>query len=354
MENRTKIYLLFILLIIISICEKKIYLIPEREDIVSALAKKVARDQTMALPGLADGKAWYANYSSSSLGKIFVSDTAQIDSTKFGRIITQITDTTYTFDIGWDSAYVDIKYYFKGYLKIIRNKVDYTDTTFYDTTGVSIDSTYNSTTGNWQYDTSYTVLTLSDTTDSAMITLDTLQKNFSHTTWQRALFLRHKNSNNPAKDWQLKAVTPMLITQQNSDVEINSITMTLTGQTDPITLTKQNYQTTFFVRDSLPLFTKNNAIELTVKIENLSPFGQYPGEILLVHLGRDINVNKQRWALADQDNDGIHTGHFTPAMFGENVFPLFIDLIDYGSLLTESDHYDSEIWMIPIRIPADL
>ncbi len=353
MRTSIKINLLYVLLVFFS-CEKKIYQIPDREDIVSALAEKVSQDQALAFQGLADREAWSANYTSSALTKGLVSDTAQIDSTKFGRIITQITDTIYHFDIGWDSAYVDVRYHFKGHLKIVRKKKSYIDTTFHDTTNVRIDSSYNNTLGIWQYDTSYTIITLADTIDSNLITLDTLQKSMAHVSWQRAFFLRLKNSNNPAKDWQLKAVTPMLVTSQNSGLEIASVEMTINGKPDHLTLRKNNFQNTFFTRDSLPLLFKNNVIDFAVQVNNTAPFSQTPGEIILIHLGRGINVNKQRWALTDRDNDGLHTGRIIPSMYGKNVFPLYIDLIDYRSLLISTEDYASELWMIPLRIPADL
>lgn len=172
---------------------------------------------------------------------------------KIGRNISQVVDTTMIYDIKWDSAYVDIKYYLKGNLKIVLyditidssvSSVQYIDSIWYDTTGYAVDSTFIDTAGIYEYDTTYTVETHVDTVDSVITwsytesfsPVDSTTKSFTHRTHQKAIFLRTQNTNNASKDWQLHKITPMIFDPSDNTIEIRQVNIALTGTPSSIVL----------------------------------------------------------------------------------------------------------------------
>ncbi|MDO9547433.1 MAG: hypothetical protein Q7J65_00515, partial [Candidatus Marinimicrobia bacterium] len=231
-----KPFLLIIFILNMFSCTKieKVYLLPERDEIVNALYEMIASDGVFSIDGLNDGGAYFLDYSSSTLGKASFPDTAEydIDDIKIGRQITQVMDTIISYDIKWDSAYVNIKYYLKGNFKIVLfdivtdssvSSVSYIDGEAYDTTGYEVDSIYIDLYNIWLYDTTYIVDTSIVVVDSVMTwtyedhysAVDSTSKSFNHRTEQKAIFLRTQNTNNPSKVWQLKKVTPIVFNPIN-------------------------------------------------------------------------------------------------------------------------------------------
>ncbi|PIS27886.1 MAG: hypothetical protein COT43_08180, partial [Candidatus Marinimicrobia bacterium CG08_land_8_20_14_0_20_45_22] len=78
-------------------CEKadKIYLLPDRTEIITALTGMMVEDEAMSISGLNDEIPRTLEYTSSSLSKIIGTDTLayNFSKLKFGRIITQMLDT---------------------------------------------------------------------------------------------------------------------------------------------------------------------------------------------------------------------------------------------------------------------
>jgi len=358
MKRLVLIYCLTLIFLAVS-CSKteKIYLLPERQEIENALIFKALNDEAMSIKGLDDGKPRFNNYVSSALGKSTSNDTLPLDYSKikFGRIISQISDTTILCDIHWDSAFIDLKYYFKGIFKTVRydsiKTVSYIDSTWQDTE-ITIDSTLSDTI--WVYDTTYTIVTHTDTIDSTVIwnfvKIDSSTKGFTHTTHQKAIFLRDQNTNNADKDWKLKYVTPLVI-QNNLDTLLNIKHVNIASVVDLPSISGADPLQTFYNRENLPLLSFNTTISVDVDVQNYSSFVYDPGELVLLHFGREINVDKKRVALSDSNNDGTHTGSFTVDSHGEKIYRLFIDLIDLETVFTSNGEYNSVIWMIPFRVP---
>ncbi|MBL7135696.1 MAG: hypothetical protein ISS81_03760 [Candidatus Marinimicrobia bacterium] len=332
MKRLVLIYYLTLIFLVVS-CSKteKIYLLPERQEIANALIDKALNDEAMSIKGLDDGKPRFYNYVSSALGKSTSSDTLPYDYSKikFGRIISQITDTTILCEIHWDSAFVDLKYYFKGTFKIVSYK------DIIDSTISSIDTTISDT--SWDYDTT-------------CVPFDSTSKLFNHITHQKAIFLRDQNTNNADKDWKLKYVTPLII-QNNLDSLLNIKHVNITSVVNFPSISGADPLQTFFNRETLPSLIFNTTISVDVEVQNNSPFVYDPGELVLIHFGREINVDKKRVALSDIDNNGTHSGSFTVDSHGEKIYRLFIDLIDLETIFTSNGDYNSEIWIIPLRVP---
>ncbi|MBN1414958.1 MAG: hypothetical protein JW973_07655 [Bacteroidales bacterium] len=371
-----KFLLLILFLLNLSACTKieKVYLLPEREEIVDALNEKIASDGVFSIDGLNDGGAYFLDYSSSSLGKVSFPDTAEysIDDIKIGRQITQILDTTIVYNIKWDSAYVNVKYNFKGNLKIVLydivtdstvSSVNYIEDEVYDTTGFNVDSVYIELYNIWLYDTTYTVDTNSVIVDSTFnwsyedhySAVDSTTKNFIHRTEQKAIFLRTDNSNNAVKDWELKKVTPIVFEPINESFVISEVEFSTSGNSSRITLPEDDdtdWLETYFVRDSLTeIDYQGNLILSSVTVTNTDPYNDEPGEVILAHFGQGVNVYKIRKGLADSNDDGSHSGSFTVNSHGSHVYRLFIDAIDYRTILTRTGSYNSHIIMIPFRVP---
>lgn len=372
-----KMRLLIVWVLVLAVaCTKieKVYVLPDREDIVSAIYEKIMTDGSLSIDGLNDSKAYFLDYSSSSLSKMLFPDTVEygFSNIKIGRNISQVVDTTIIYDIKWDSAYVDIKYYLKGNLKIVLyditidssiSSVQYIDSTWYDTTGYAVDSTCNDTTGICEYDTTYTVETHVDTVDSVITwsytesfsPVDSTTKSFTHRTHQKAIFLRTQNTNNASKDWQLHKITPMIFEPSDNSPEIRQAQIALAGTPSSIVLSALeggNPLLTYFNRDSLPLINYSGTVTLSsVLVENENPYPRQPGELVMAHFGHGVNIYKIRKGLSDPDDDGSHTGSFSVNSHGTKVYRLFIDLIDYNSIFTRTGAYKAHIWMIPFQVP---
>jgi len=314
---------------------EKVYLLPDREDVASAIYEKIMNDGSLSIDGLNDSKAYFLDYSSSSLSKMLFPDTVEygFSNIMIGRNISQVVDTTIIYDIKWDSAYVDIKYYLRGDLKIV----------LLDTTGFTVDSTCIDTTGICEYDTTYIVSPVDSTT-----------KFFTHRTHQKAIFLRTQNTNNASKDWQLHKITPLIFEPTDNTLEIRQVQIALTGTPSSIllpALESGDPLLTYFNRDSLPVINYNGTVTLSsVLVENENPYPRQPGELVIAHFGHGVNIYKIRKGLSDPNDDGSHTGSFSVNSHGTKVYRLFIDLIDYNSIFTPSV-YKAHIWMIPFQVP---
>ena len=353
---------------------EKVYLLPEREDIVDALHETIASDGVFSIDGLNDGGAYFLDYSSSSLGKVNFPDTADysIDDIKIGRQVTQIVDTTISYDIKWDSAYVDVKYYFKGNFKIVLfdivtdssiASVNYIDGEQYDTTGYEIDSIYIDLYSIWLYDTTYVVDTSMVVVDSVLTwsyedhysAVDSTTKSFNHHTEQKAIFLRTQNSDNASKDWKLKKITPIVFRPTNESFIISEIEFSTSGNSSSITLPEDDdtdWLEMYFTRDSLPeIDYQENLILSSVTVTNTDPYTDEPGEVVLAHFGQGINVYKIRKGLTDSNDDGSHSGSFAVNSHGSQVYRLFIDAIDYRTIFTRTGLYNAHIVMIPFSVP---
>lgn len=70
-----------------------------------------------------------------------------------------------------------------------------------------------------------------------------------------------------------------------------------------------------------------------------------------MHFGREVNVDKKRVSLNDEDNDDTHNGNFTASSHGQKVYRLFIDMIDLETIFTSEGEYRSSIWMVPFQVP---
>lgn len=364
------------LMLVFTTCTKieKVYLLPERDEIVEALHKVIASDGVFSIDGFNDGGAYFSDYSSSTLGKVTFPDTADYDigDIKIGRQITQVVDTIIAYDIRWDSAYVDIKYHLKGNLKIVLfdivtdssiASVDYIEAEAYDTTGYEVDSVYIETYDIWLYDTTYVVDTTTVIVDSTITweyedhysAVDSTTKSFSHHTEQKALFLRTQNTNNPVKDWQLKKITPIIFEPISESFVISEAKLSGSGNASSITLPEDDDTAlleTYFVRDSLPTVDYQGSLNLTsVAVTNENPYPKEPGEVVLAHFGQGINVYKIRKGLTDTDDDGSYAGSLTVNSHGSQVYRLFIDVIDYNAIFTKAGSYNAHVWMIPFRVP---
>jgi len=374
MNVKTLLIIFFLLNLITCTKIEKIYLLPERDEIVDALYEIIASDGVFSIDGLNDGGAHFLDYSSSSLGKVNFPDTAEysIDDIKIGRQITQVLDTTIIYDIKWDSAYVNIKYYFKGNLKIVLfdivtdstvASVSYINGEEYDTTGFEIDSIYIDLYSIWLYDTTYVVDTSIVVVDSVLTwsytdhysAVDSTTKSFSHRTEQKAVFLRTKNTDNASKDWKLKKVTPIIFRPINESFIISEVEFSTSGNSSIITLPEDDDNDlleTYFVRDSLPeVDYQGNLILSSVTVTNSDPYPDEPGEVVLTHFGQGLNVYKIRTGLTDSNDDGSHTGSFTVNSHGSQVYRLFIDAIDYRTIFTRTGSYNAHILMIPFQVP---
>ena len=364
MNVKTLLIIFFLLNLITCTKIEKIYLLPERDEIVDALYEIIASDGVFSIDGLNDGGAYILDYSSSSLGKATFPDTAEysIDDIKIGRQITQVLDTTIIYDIKWDSAYVNIKYYFKGTFKIILTIEDSSISYIvneWSETRLDIDSTYNEMLEIFEYDTNTTIVQHQDTLDSDTswfrTAVDSTTKSFNHQTEQKAVFLRTQNTDNASKDWQIKKVTPIIFRPINESFIISEVELSTSGNSSSITMPEDDdidLLETYFVRDSLPeVDYQGNLILSSVTVTNSDPYPDEPGEVVLTHFGQGLNVYKIRTGLTDSNDDGIHTGSFTVNSHGSQVYRLFIDAIDYRTIFTRTGSYNAHILMIPFRVP---
>jgi len=367
--------ILIITIFVLMACEKstKVYLLPERTEIEEALIRAVSQDEALSLDGLNDGAARDKEYTASALAKITLGDTLGYDYSKikFGRIMNQVSDTIMAIDIGWDSATVEVRYKVSGQFKVVRYRtvrdssiaaIHYLTTTYKDTTAITIDSTYVDSLAIWLYDTTYTIVTVTDTLDSTITwsyserqaPQDSSNKSFNLTSRQKAIFLRTQNTNNARKDWQLKKVTPMLIANSSSALGIEQVMLTISGTPTTVKLPTTSGGDPlgyYFSRDTLPSINYNSTLDASVTVSNSSPYGYAPGELVLLHFGQSISENKRRIALADSDNNGSHTGNFTVNSHGTKVYRLFVDLLDLRTIFITDATYNSEILMIPFRVP---
>lgn len=372
---RVNVIISVIILLTLVNCEKaeKIYLLPERAEIVDVLTEAVLSDESMSIEGLNDGSARDRDYNSSALQKVALSDTFANDFSKikFGRVISQVRDTTVIIDLGWDSALVELRYHFTGNFKTVSylsirdssiGSIHYNTVSYRDTTDINVDSTWIDTSQIWDYDTTYTVITLTDTVSSDTTwsysshssAHDSTSKAFSLTSRQKAIFLRTQNTDNARKDWHLKYVSPMLIANSSLSPVIEQVSLTISGQptTVKVPLTAgADPLNVYFNRDTLDQINYNTSLTASMTITNTAPFEYSPGELVLLHFGQAINRYKIRTALSDTDNNGVHTGSFSVISHGSKIYRLFIDLIDYRTIFTTDGAYNSEIIMIPFRVP---
>jgi len=343
-----KLVLLSIALLIFN-CTKveKIYLLPERAEIVEAIHNKIINDGVFSIDGLSDAQACSLEYSSSSLGKALFPDTLEEDFSKIkiGRNISQVIDTTILYDIKWDSAYVDVKYILRGSLKIVT----FDDSTHYLTT-TRPDTNYIN-------DTTYVVTTKIDTVGTTVMSfpVDSVTKSFTHNTSQKAIFLRTQNTDNATKDWKLARITPIIFESMQDNFYIKKVSVNIAGTPSNLTIPEQADADPIFTyldRDLLPSINYNNAVTVNaVEIENDEPYPEEPGELVMVHFGLGVNIYKIREALVDVNDTGSHSGSFDVTSHGKKVYRLFIDLIDYRTILTASGTYNAQIWMIPFQVP---
>lgn len=356
-------------------CNKveKIYLLPERNEIVTALKKKINNDQVFSVEALNDGEAYFPEYNSTPFGKMSLADTFVTDfsNIKIGRIISRI-DTTLLLDVKWDSAYAHLQYRLRGKLKIVQmddvvdstvDIITYDTITQSDTVDLSIDSSYVDSLSSYTYDTSYVVETSIDTVDSTITwkyttlfsPVDSSSTNFNHRGQQKAVFLRTQNSNNPDKDWKLQLVTPVIFDNPYSSPTLQKVVLSSNGSPSALTFPEtddQDMLNCYLVRDSLPELTYNAQLTFDgVTVDNSDPYPQEPGELVLIHFGQGINIYKKRLALSDEGNNQIHTGSLTINSRGENVYGLFIDVIDYRTIFIKESDYRGQIWMIPFQVP---
>lgn len=343
-----KLVLLSIPILIFN-CTKveKIYLLPDRAEIVEAIHDVIVRDGVFSIDGLNDANTYSLKYSSSSLSKALFPDTLAKDFSKIkiGRNISQVIDTTILYDIKWDSAYVDVKYTLRGSLKIVilDDSTHYITTTRPDT--------------NYINDTTYVVTTKIDTVGSSIMSfpVDSIVKSFTHNTSQKAIFLRTQNSNNASKDWKLAKITPIIFESTQDYFYIKKVSINSTGTPSNVTIPAQTDTDpllTYLNRDSLPLINYNNAVTVSaVEVENDDPYPEEPGELVMVHFGHGVNIYKVREPLTDVSNTGSHSGSFNVTSHGKKIYRLFIDLIDYRTIFTATGSYNAQIWMIPFQVP---
>lgn len=356
-------------------CDKseKIYLLPERAEIIDALTDIMVEDEAMSISGLNDEIPRTLEYTSTPLAKMTGTDTLAYNFSKlrFGRIITQTLDTLVVIDTHWDSAFAELKYKLKGNFKIVQYKtvldssiasIRYLTQTHHDTTGSDIDSTFNTSSGTWQYDTTYVIITIVDTVDSVItwhieqndIPNDSSTKSFTLTTRQKAIFIRTQNTNNARKDWHLKFISPIIIEESTSTLGIRQVKLTISGNSQRIDIPKvidDDPLALFFNRDTLPQLTFQGTVQADVSIQHTSPMSISPGELMVVHFGYAVNVDKRRIALTDTDNNSVHSGSFSVTSHGTKIYQIFFDLTDYKSIFLKNSNYDAIIWMIPSQIP---
>lgn len=340
-----KIMILSTAILILS-CAKveKVYLLPERAEIIEAIHDKIVNDGVFSIDGLNDAQAYSLEYNSSSLGKaLFFPDTLEKDfaKIKIERNISQIIDTTILYDIKWDSAYVDVRYQLRGTLKTIHiDSIQYITETRLDTHYVN--------------DTTYTIETTIITVDSNVIS-DSTTKSFTHHTHQKAIFLRTQNTDNAAKDWKLAKITPIIFESTQDNFYIKKVSVNSSGTPSNITIPEQadtNPILTYLSRDSLPSINYNNAVTVNAaEIENDDPYPEEPGELVMVHFGLGVDIYKIRKPLTDVNDTGIHSGSFDVTSHGKKVYRMFIDLIDYRTILTAAGAYSAQVWMIPFQVP---
>lgn len=375
MANRFLPVSVIVLLTMMS-CTKieKVYLLPERDEIIDAIHTVVRTDGVFSIGGLNDINARFADYSSSTLGKIAFPDTAEYDISdiKIGRKITQMIDTLIICDIKWDSAEVNVKFYFRGSFDIVLYNhltdstiaaVSYITEDIYDTTGFEVDSSYLEQFDVWIYDTTYTVDTSTVVLDSVITwdyqtvytAVDSISKSFTHQTEQRAIFIRTQNTDDAAKDWKLDKITPMFFTVIDESFKISEVILSMTGSTSSITLYDKpdaGLLETFFQRDELPTLSYPGSLTISsARVINENPYPKSPGELVMAHFGYAVNVYKIRAALNDTDNDGNYQGSISVNSHGDKIYRLFIDAIDYSTIFTRTGQYNAHLWMIPFRVP---
>lgn len=311
-----------ILLTTLVACQnsEKIYLLPERTEIIAALTTKATTDEALSLAGWDDNDIFLQNYASSGLLKATAADTFpnNFDILKFGRFINQVYDTVIAIDLGWDSALVELRYKIHGSFKVVKCNV----TT--DTTGQTI----------------YTPV-------------DSSTKSFNITTRQKAIFLRTQNTNDAMRDWQLALVTPLVIEGSNT-FSISQIYLSISGNPSSLKIPPSvggEPLTYYFNRSALPTINYNSNINASVTINNTNPVTIAPGELVLLHLGRGANIYKKRVALSDSDNNAVHTGILSVNSHGSQIYRLFVDLIDLRTVLIKDAAYNSSVIMLPVRIP---
>jgi hypothetical protein len=345
----TKKLVLLSMAVLILSCTKveKIYLLPERAEIVEAIHSKIVNDGVFSIDGLNDANAYSLEYSSSSLEKALFPDTLEKDFSKIkiGRNISQVIDTTILYDIKWDSAYIDVKYTLRGSLKIVTldDSTHYITTTKQDT--------------NYINDTTYVVTTEIDTVGTTVMSfpVDSIAKSFTHSTSQKAIFLRTQNTDNAAKDWKLAKITPIIFESTQDNLFIKKVSVNISGTSSNVTIPEEadtDPILTYLDRDSLPLINYNNAVTINaVEIENDDPYPEEPGELVMVHFGLGVDIYKIRKPLSDINDTGSHSGSFNVTSHGKKIYRLFIDLIDYRTILTATGAYSAQVWMIPFQVP---
>ncbi len=311
-----------ILLTTLVACQnsEKIYLLPERTEIIAALTTKATTDEALSIAGWDDNGVFFQNYTSSGLQKATAADTFpnNFDILKFGRFINQVYDTVLAIDLSWDSALVELRYKIRGSFKVVKYNVTI------DTSGQTI----------------YTPV-------------DSSTKSFNITTRQKAIFLRIQNTNDAMRDWQLALITPLVIEGSNS-FSISQINLTLSGNPSSIKIPASiggDPLTYYFNRSALPTINYNSNINASVTISNTNPVAIAPGELVLLHLGRAINVYKKRVALSDSDNNTVYIGSLSVNSHGSQIYRLFVDLIDLRTVLIKDAAYNSSLIMLPVRIP---
>jgi len=373
--NRFSTWISIFSFLIYAKCEKieKIYLLPDRAEIITALTDMMVVDEAMSVSGLNDEMPRTLEYTSTPLAKITGTDTLAYNFSKlrFGRIITQTLDTIVVIDTHWDSAFAELKYKLKGNFKVVQYKtiqdssiasIRYLTQTHHDTTDRDVDSTFNNSTGTWKYDTTYVIITVVDTVDSVItwhveqkdVPNDSTTKSFTLTTRQKAIFLRTQNTNNVRKDWHLKLVTPIIIEETASSLGIRQVKLTVSGNPKNIDIPKVidgDPLELFFNRDTLPQLTFKGTVQADVSIQHMAPMSILPGELAVVHFGYAVNVDKRRIALFDTDNNSVHSGSFSVTSHGYKVYQMYFDVTDYKSIFLKNSSYDAVIWMIPFRIP---
>lgn len=305
MKRTIALFILSFMLVWLSSCDTA----KNSDNLSAALKEIIEEDEVISLDALDDGGAQELTYDYGSLAKA-VGDTLPVNfrQVRFGRKITAKPTREIELNIAETTAVALVTTTVTGKFKIV----------FVDTVQHTA--------------------------------IDSVTKDFTEISYQKLKLQKVRNTDNPKKDWQVVAVSPIIGRTVGNTIEIESFSLKLRNSDEGLELANDANDSLldhFIDRQSLIKLRPNGAYNITIAIENTQPFYQEPGEFVTVNFGIKMGVLKFRRPLLDQDNDNIYTGVIMLHGHRSPMCRLFLDVIDYASIFVKSAPFNATFWAFP-------
>ncbi len=338
--QQIKIIMISIIVLLGVACEDSSPL-TDGNDLESTILSLISSDESVSLDGLSDEEV------SNELFLEEDDDLARTDATdiyqlpvRWGRFVDSVEGsvTFESFEAGTDTIYALIEKVISGTFVVVNGDTATTDSGF------------------------------------VFMPSDTTEKPFQMTSQRRLRFVRvFQDENDPFLGWRIRGRTPVVITTESSNVNITGVTLEREvdiNMFEPVFSLENtdDILNTFITLQDMPHLLNHEFIKTLAYVENSNPgINDYPasGEGVFMHYGKGHH-RKARKPLFDDGGEVTINGHTSnDAVADDNeftriwrvhrrlpdypveIYQLFIDVIDYETMLNPEGEYHSVIIGFP-------